>query len=124
MKLRPFALLASLTVALGLAACNEDPTAAGTGEPEAIVTTLSEAHRSVGNSFSVVAYAVDKNLKRIAGKLEASSTGAAVTIDSTVYVPELAETRVFMKANSASSAGTNVTISGHGLSKDVKVVIS
>ena len=124
MKFRPIALLACLTAVMGLAACSEDPTESGTGEPEAIVTTLSEAHRSVGASFSITAFAVDKNLKRIAGELTATSTGAAVSVDSVRYVPQLAETRIFLKANTASSAGTNVTISGHGLSKDVKVVIS
>lgn len=123
MKFRPFALLACLVTVVGLSACQEDPTEEGTGVPEAILTSRSEIHTTVGSSTALIAFTVDKNLKRIPGILAATSAGGAVTFDSVKYVPELAETRIFIKANSASTAGTNVTVTGHGLTTDVKVVI-
>jgi hypothetical protein len=122
MKLRPFALLACALV-VGLSACREDPTQASTGVPETIVSNRSETHQAVGATFTVTAYVIDKNLQRIPGALTATSAGAAVRVDSAVYDPILTETRVYMKANSASAAGTNVTLAGHGLTKDVKVII-
>jgi hypothetical protein len=124
MKLKHFSLLASLVAVVGLGACREDPTEAGTGEPEAIVSTRSESHAAKSAAFSITAFTVDKNLKRIAGPLTATSAGTAVTVDSAVYFPELAETRVFLRTGTAASTGTIVTLSGHGLTKDVKVVVS
>ena len=122
MKLRPFALLACALV-VGLSACREDPTSASTGVPETIVSNRSETHQAVNATFTVVAYVIDKNLQRIPGALTATPAGAAVRVDSAVYDPILTETRVYMKALSASAAGTNVTLAGHGLTKDVKVII-
>jgi hypothetical protein len=123
MKLRPFALLACALVVGSSAACREDPTQASVGVPETIVSNRSETHQAVGAAFTVTAYVIDKNLQRIPGALTATSAGAAVRVDSAVYDPILTETRVYMKANSASAAGTNVTLAGHGLTKDVKVII-
>ena len=123
MKFRPFALLACLVTVVGVTACQEDPTEEGTGVPEAILTSRTEIHATVGSKQTLIAFTVDKNLKRIPGILAATSAGGAVVIDSVRYVDELAETRVFLSAASASTAGTNVTVTGHGLSADVKVVI-
>jgi hypothetical protein len=123
MKFRPFALLACLVTVVGLSACQEDPTADGDGVPQAIQTDRTELHQAVGTKFTVIAFAIDQNLKRIPGILDAQPAGAAVVIDSVRYVSGLAETRVFITAASASPAGTTVTISGHGLSTDVTVII-
>ena len=123
MKFRPLALLACLVTVVGLTACQEDPTEEGTGVPEAIVTNRTEIHSGVGTKTTLIAFAVDKNGKRIPGELTAQSGGAAVVIDSIRYVTALAETRIFLNAASASSAGTTVTVSGHGLTTDVTVII-
>lgn len=122
MRFRPFALLA--VAVLGLAACSEDPTEAGDGDPEAIITTRTTRTEARNTSFSVTGFAVDANLKRIPGALTAVSAGAAVRVDSAKYIRELAETRVFMTALSVSAAGTIVTLSGHGLTKDVTVIVT
>ena len=122
MKLRPFALLAC-TLVVGLSACQEDPVQAGVGVPETIVSNRSETHQTVGATFTVTAYTIDKNLQRIPGALTATSAGPAITVDSAIYDPILTETRVYMKANAVSATGTNVTLTGHNLSKDVKVII-
>jgi len=121
MKLRTSLLACALVV--GLSACQEDPTQAGVGSPETIVANRSETHQAVGNSFTVTAFTIDKNLQRIPGKLEAATSGPAVTVDSAIYDPILTETRVYMKANAVSATGTNVTLTGHNLSKDIKVII-
>lgn len=123
MKFRPFALLACAALVVGLSACQEDPTEGNVGVPEAIIADRSETHRSAGTAFTITAYVVDKNLQRIPGKIEAAPAGAAVTVDSAIYDAVLTQTRIYLKANAATT-GTNVTLSGHGLTKDVSVVIS
>jgi hypothetical protein len=123
MKFRPFALLACLVTVVGVTACQEDPTEEGTGVPEAILTNRTEIHTTVGNKSFFTAFTVDRNLKRIPGILSATSAGGAVVIDSVRYLNELAETRIFYNPTAASTAGTSVTVTGHGLSTDVKVVI-
>lgn len=121
MKFRPFALLACALV-VGLTACREDPTEANVGVAEAIITTRSETTVAKGGTVSVQAYVVDKNLQRIPGPLTATPAGAGVTIDSVTYVPELTHTLIFVRAGQAAGS-TNITISGHGLTKDVKVTV-
>jgi len=124
MKFRPYAMLTALVALVGLAACSNDPTAANTGTPEAIVTNRSTTTQTMGTKFTIVAYAIDKNVQRMTGKLDAVSAGSAVTIDSVVYVHEVLETRVFLNLAAKSATGTVVTISGHGLTKDVKIIVS
>ena len=123
MKLIPSALLTCLSV-IALAACSSDITAEGSGTPQAIVASRSILATTRGTQAQITAYAVDQNNQRMAGKLDAISAGPAVTIDSVVYVPELLETRVYLKPVSVSSAGVSVTLSGHGLTKDVKITVS
>lgn len=120
MKFRPFALLA-FAVAVGAVACSEE--IAGLGEPFAIVADRSTitAARNVG--FSVSAYTVDPNNRRIPGAL--AGTIAGVTLDSTVYVQELSETRFFMKGTAAVAApGADLVITGHGLTDTTHVIIN
>lgn len=124
MNFRPYRMLAALVIAVGLAACNDDPTGANTGTPEAIITNRSLTNQTVGTKFSITAYSIDKNVQRMAGKLDATSAGSAVVVDSVIYVSELLETRIFLNAAAKSATGTIITVSGNGLSKDVKVVVT
>ena len=126
MKLKLYAMIACLVASAGVAACDEDPTEAGTGEPEAIVTTLSATTRARNTAFTITAYAVDKNLHRIPGALTATPASAAVVVDSTRYVPELSATRIYQKtgATPTPAPAATVTITGQGLSKDLKVIIT
>jgi ABC-type glycerol-3-phosphate transport system substrate-binding protein len=121
MKVRLFALLACVAM-VGMAACSEDPTDAGNLEPSAIVTSVSLTHKTPGTKFQIVAYAIDKNNARLTGALAGSLTGGAVTIDSMPYVPELQETRFFLNAQTPTE-GVTLTITGHGLTKDVTVIV-
>jgi hypothetical protein len=121
MKLTPYALLACLGV---VAACSSDITADGTGTPQAIVTSRSITSATKGTQLQFTAFAVDQNNQRMAGALTATSQGPAATLDSVVYVPELLETRIYVKPVTATATGVIVTVSGHGLTKDVKVIIS
>lgn len=123
MKFRSYMLLAAAAL-VGLAACSDDPTSSGSGTPEAIVTSRSITTQTKGTHFSITAYAVDKNLQRMPGELTAAPAGGAVTVDSIRYVHELLETRIFLNAANTSTTGTVVTVQGHGLSKDVKVVVN
>ena len=123
MKLKPFALLASLTTVLVLSACEKDVTDAGSGEAEAIVTSHSERHIAINTRATITAYAIDGNFTRIPGQLTAASAGPAVVVDSVRYDPNIQETQIFIRGASASAAGTDLTVSGHGLTKTVKIVI-
>lgn len=125
MKLKHYAMIALLAGTAGLAACDEDPTAAGVGEPEAIVTTLSQTSRARNTAFTIIAYAVDKNLHRIPGALSVTPS-PGVTVDSTKYIPELTETRLYLRTGgtAAPAPGVTVTIQGHNLTKDLKVIIT
>lgn len=122
MKFKSTALLACALV-VGLTACQEDPTEANVGVPEAIVATRAETNLAKGGTVSVQAYVVDKNLQRIPGALTATAAGTGVTIDSVKYVPELTHTLIFIRAGQAAGS-TNVTLSGHGLTKDIKVNVT
>ncbi|MGQ0814542.1 MAG: hypothetical protein ACT4O1_08750 [Gemmatimonadota bacterium] len=122
MKLRPIALLACALV-VGLSACREDPTEANVGDPEAIVTNRSQTTQTVGAAFTVTAFTVDKNLQRIPGQLAAAVVGAGVSVDSAIYDPILTETDIFLRAT-ARTTDAVMTVTGHGLSKDVKVIVN
>lgn len=121
MRLRAFALLACVAV-VGMTACSEDPTEPGNQEPSAIVTNFSTTVRTVGVQFTITAYAIDKNNARIPGVLSGSSAGTAVRVDSVPYFPELQETRFFLTTVEATE-GTDLTVTGHGLTKSVTVVV-
>jgi hypothetical protein len=121
MKLRPIALVA-LVATVGLIACKED--IAGAGEPEMIVpnrATTTLATRTA--TATITAYTIDQNNRRIPGVLAAQPAAAALALDSTVYVPELAETRFFIRGTAASATGTDLQITGHGLTATTTVII-
>lgn len=126
MKLKLYAMIACLVATAGVAACDEDPTSEGVGEPEAIVTTLSQTTRARNTAFTITAFAVDKNLHRIPGALTVTPADANVIVDSTRYVPELSETRLYLKtgATAVPAPGATVTVTGQGLTKDLKVIIT
>ena len=126
MKLKLYAMIACLVATAGLAACDEDPTSEGVGEPAAIVTTLSQATRATNTAFTVTAYAVDQNLHRIPGILAVTPASNAVSVDSVVYVPELSETRLYLRTGgtAAPAPGVTVTVAGHGIQKDIAVIIT
>lgn len=125
MKLKHFAMIALLAGTAGLAACDEDPTSSGVGEPEAIVTTLSQTSRARNTPFTITAYAVDKNLHRIPGALSVTPS-PGVTVDSTKYIPELSETRLYLRTGgtAAPAPGVTVKVQGHSLEKDIQVIIT
>jgi hypothetical protein len=122
MKFTRFALLA-FAATVGLAACSEDPTEAGQGEPFAIVTDVAQATTPRNTQLSIRAYTIDQNNRRIPGALTAQPAGPAISIDSTVYVQELSETRFFVRGTTASAAGTDLTITGHGLTATSKIIV-
>lgn len=123
MKFRSYALIACV-LGVAVAGCTSDPTSSGSGVPEAIITNRTVTNQTVGTKFSISAYTIDENAQRMAGALTATSAGAAAVIDSVIYLPELLETRIFVNPTGTSTAGTTITVSGHGLSSDVTVVIS
>ena len=121
MKFRLFSLLA-LVAALGAGACSDDPTDEGSGEPAAIVTNRSQITATRNVSFSITAFVIDQNNRRVPGALR-GSVGGGVTMDSTVYVQELTETRFFMRAAQAVT-GTDLTITGPaGLTKTTHIIV-
>lgn len=123
MKFKPFALLAFVAT-VGLVACDEDPTDEGRAEPFAIVANRSQATVARNAPLTITAYTIDANNRRVAGELTASPAGSQVVIDSIRYISELTETRIFVRGVAASAAGTDVTITGHGLSTTTKVIVN
>ena len=122
MKFRLFSLLA-LVAALGAVACSDDPTEANSGEPFAIVTDRTQITVARNTSTAITAYTIDQNNRRIPGALTATVT-APVSLDSTKYVPELTETRFFVRGTAAAPNGVDMTISGpSGLTKTAHVIV-
>ena len=122
MKFRLFSLLA-LVAALGAVACSDDPTEANSGEPFAIVTDRTQITVARNTSTAITAYTIDQNNRRIPGALTATVT-APVSLDSTKYVPELTETRFFVRGTAAAPNGVDMTISGpSGLTKTTHVIV-
>jgi hypothetical protein len=122
MKFTRFALLAFVAT-IGLVACSEDPTETNQGEPFAIVTDRSQATVARNVQFTITAYTIDQNNRRVPGALTATAAGPAVSFDSVVYVQELSETRVFARGTAASAAGTDITITGNGLTATSKIIV-
>jgi hypothetical protein len=123
MKLTRFAVLAVMAL-VGTVACEKDITGDDSGEPFAIVANRSTLTLSQNNQFTITAYTIDANNRRVPGELTAVSGGAAVAFDSVRYIQELSETRIFTRGVSASAAGTDVVISGHGLADTVTVIVN
>jgi hypothetical protein len=121
MKLTRLAALA----AIALTACDSDPTNDGAGDPFAIVTNRSQTTVARDVQFTLTAYTIDRNNRRIPGALTATSAGPAVSLDSVVYVQELSETRVFARGVAASAQGTDIHFAGQaGLSATTRVIVN
>ena len=124
MKLTRFAVLAVMAL-VGTVACEKDITSNDdSGEPFAIVANRSTLTLAQNGQFTITAYTIDANNRRVPGELTAVSGGAAVAFDSVRYVQELSETRIFTRGVSASAAGTDVVIAGHGLADTVTVIVN
>ena len=123
MKSRLYALLV-LTTTMGLAACSEDPAAAGSGKPLSIEANRSLTSAAVGAKFSLTAFAIDENAQRMEGALQASTTGSNIAIDSVIYVRELLETRIYVNPKTTTATGQTITVTGHSLTKDIVVKVN
>lgn len=124
MKFTRFALLAVVAL-VGTVACEKDITSEDRGEPFAIVTNRSQQTVTRDLPFSITAYTIDQNNRRIPGALSAASAGPALSVDSVVYIQELSETRVFARGTAVSAAGTDITITGpSGLTATTKIIIN
>jgi hypothetical protein len=121
MKLTRFAVLAVIAL-VGAVACEED--ISGVGEPFAIVANRSQITLAQNGQFTITAYTIDQNNRRVPGELTAVAAGPAIQLDSVRYIQELSETRIFTRGVSASAAGTDLTISGHGLADTVLVIVN
>src|SRR5688572_19168475 len=120
MKLTRFAVLAVIAL-VGAVACEKD--ISGVGEPFAIVANRSQVTLTQNGQFTITAYTIDRNNRRIQGELTATAAGPAIAFDSVRYIQELSETRIFTRGVSASAAGTDITIAGHGLTATTKVIV-
>ena len=125
MRLGKFVQVLALTAPMAIAAvaCSDDPTDEGSGDPFAIVTSFSEGTRSVGTAFTITGKVVDRLGTPLPIQLTVTSGAASVAIDSTRFVTELQETRVYARAV-AASAGTSVVFTGGALSDTVTVVVN
>jgi hypothetical protein len=123
MKFKLLSLLA-LVATVGMVACSDDPTDEGRGEPFAIVTTRTQTTVARNTGFSLTAFTIDRNNRRIPGALTATPAAGTLVMDSTVYVQELSETRFFLRGTAAAASGVDLTISGPGgLTATTKVII-
>lgn len=118
---RGFAYLAPL--ALVLSACKDSPTADDTGEPYAIVSNTSALFLAPNSNFTVVASVIDRFNGRLAQELTlTSATATAIQIDSTRYLPELAETRFYDKLAAGQTAPAQIFLSAGSVQDTVNVV--
>ena len=125
MKLVKFVGLLSVAapLALGLSACTDDPTDEGAGDAFAIVTSVSTAAQSVGGRFTVTAQVVDRMGTPLPIQITASSVEAdVVAVDSTIFVPEIQETRFFLRTLKVD-AGAAVILSAGALTDTVNVTV-
>mgnify|MGYP000333164675 CR=1 FL=1 len=108
--------------ALPLAACEEDPTAAGTNEPAMIVLDRSVTNQLVNVPFVRIAYVIDQRFNRLPIAVSVTSEKPnVVRVDSARFLPELRETRAFLTAL-APDTSTILTFSAAGLTAQMKVV--
>lgn len=115
-----------LTVAapLALVACSgDDITNEGAGEPFAIVTSRSSVQQAVGNRVTITAQVIDRGGTPLDIPVTATALVAtAATVDSTVYVKEIQETRFFIRSL-AVNAGAAIELKAGPLTDTVNVRI-
>jgi hypothetical protein len=98
MRIGNYVRLLSLVAATAVAftACSDDPTDEGAGDAFAIVTNKSITTLAAGASFTVTAQVVDRAGTPLPIQVQVSSAKADVVAnDSTRYVAELQETRIY-----------------------------
>jgi hypothetical protein len=98
MRIGNYVRLLSLVAATAVAftACSDDPTDEGAGDAFAIVTNKSITTLAAGASFTVTAQVVDRAGTPLPIQVTVSSAKADVVAnDSTRYVAELQETRIY-----------------------------
>lgn len=126
MRFRRFSRMAPSLGVLALAAlgaaCEEDPTEAGSGDPATIVVSRSVTNQLVPVPFTLTAQVLDRRFTRLPTAIDAASAKPAVVrVDSTNFFLELRETRVFLTPLAADTS-TIITFSASGLSATTKVV--
>jgi hypothetical protein len=106
-----------------IAACSDDPTSEGSGDAFAIVTNVSEGVRSLNTGFTLTGAVVDRQGTRLPTELSVTSVNTgSVAIDSTRFVLELQETRVYARAIGAS-AGAPIVFSAASLADTVTIIV-
>lgn len=123
MRLGKYMRLLSLVAALAVinSACSEDPTDEGRGDAFAIVTNRSSTEQGVGSEFTVTATVVDRLGTPLPIAVAAtSSVPTSVTVDSTVFVPELQETRFYLRSLEVNAA-VPVVLTAAALTDTVEV---
>jgi hypothetical protein len=122
MKLGNKVWLQSVALAtLALVACSDDPTDEGSGDAFAIVSDVSTAVRPVGASFTVTAKVVDRLGTPLPIRVTAATTKPdVVALDSSTYVPELQESRFYLRSLKVE-ASTPLVLTAQTLSDTVDV---
>lgn len=114
--------VAALPLVLALA-CSEDPTEAGTGEPAALVLSRQTTFQSVAASFNVSVRVTDDKGTRLDVPISAvSGNEDIIKVDSTVFVRELTETRVFLRSVDFDPIGTDVVFTAASLEATLTVI--
>ena len=128
MRLGKFARLLTLVapIAVLLAGCSKDPTDEGSGDPFALVTDYVSTTRAAGTSFVLGVKVIDRHNSPLQEEVTVTTADAAtVAVDSVRFRTELAETRAFLRAIKASAAaGVTLTVTGGGLTQEVKVIVN
>ena len=125
MRIGKFARLLVLVapLALTVAACSDDPTSEGVGDAFAIVTNKSATTIAVGGTFTVVAQVVDRAGTPLPMAVTVTSVNTtSVANDSTRFVPELQETRIYARALKAAANAPLILTAG-ALTDTVKVTV-
>ena len=99
--------------AVALTACSDDPTDEGAGDAFAIVTNKSITTLGAGQTFTVTAQVVDRAGTPLPIQVAVTSAKADVVAnDSTRYVTELQETRIYGRALKVDASAALVLTAG------------
>jgi hypothetical protein len=123
MRLGKYMRLLSLVAPLAgiSAACSDDPTDEGSGDAFAIVTNRSSTEQGAGSAFTLTATVVDRLGTPLPIQVVATSgVPTSVVVDSTRYVPELQETRFYLRSL-AVNAAVPVVLTAEMLTDTVEV---
>jgi hypothetical protein len=123
--LRALSCIGAFALVASAGACS-DPTSAAVGTPIAISPNFVQYHTTPNTQFTITAHLLDAELNSLNTQVAASVANAAlVKTDSTVFVPEINETRFFFRAGTTTKIdSTAVTLTASGLTKNVEIVVS